>query len=106
MESRFRLGKIPAHVMNAYGHILDNVMFVLEQNDIRYVSIHIMNYVISNHSNPAMDGNYRERLLAFDMVSGKWIAADNTTGDCFTEEFQSIERAIEWIVDEEGPADD
>lgn len=98
-----RLCPIAIHVMGAYCHIIDDVLEVLENNGINYISYNTMHYIIDMYNAHLDKCVPEDRFLAFEKPANKWIACDNSNGDCFVEEFAGFERAIEWLIGEEGP---
>ena len=44
---------------------------------------------LEHHCGPEVKGYFME--------NGKWVAFDNSTGDCFVEEFAKEEQAIAWV---------
>ena len=60
----------------------------------------LFNYKYPNAFEPT-DGKYKnlpkEKFLLFQTKSGLFIAIDNTTGDCWTEEFKTKQEAIAWL---------
>lgn len=46
----------------------------------------------------------KEYFISFD--DNQWIAVDNTTGDAWTETFESPVLATQWLVDKRLNADD
>lgn len=63
---------------------------------ISLVSTKTVDYVLYSKERWSMERN-RRLFLAYD--HGTWIAADNTSGDFFVEEFKSWEAAIAWLRD-------
>lgn len=67
--------------------------------DARLVSIKEISLMLETHR---VGGKYgredqRNKYIAHDPISMKWIACDNTDGEAFTEEFSCWEHALSWI---------
>jgi len=49
---------------------------------------------------------FEKKYLFWDSIDGRWVAIDNTSGDCFIEEFFEWEHAVMWLKDESlGPVE-
>ena len=101
-----RLDPLAIHVMGAYCHIIDHVLEVLEKNEIKYISYNAMHHIIDMYNGHLDKYIPEDRFLAFEKPANKWIACDNSTGDCFVEEFVGISKAIDWLISEEGPVNE
>lgn len=67
-----------------------------EFNTITYVDESTLNKYVDNwveHEKLPINDN-----LIYTKAKNKYVAVDNTTGDCFTEEFDSEEDTINWLL--------
>jgi hypothetical protein len=64
---------------------------------IKLVSKARMHDIIDRHWNSA--GNTRDYQARYLTREGNgWVACDNTTGDCWVEEFLTAKEAVKWLM--------
>lgn len=56
----------------------------------------VLNYYIDYWCRNILDDN-RKLLYGYDEESGLYIGIDNSTGECWTEEFDSEDACINWL---------
>lgn len=71
----------------------------MDSNKIKRISVEEMNELIKNHDNPSMRSFLIGKFFAWnrDSDNPRFIAADNSTGDCFVEEFGTSKEAMYWL---------
>lgn len=63
---------------------------------IHKVKLNVLNYYIDYWTRNILDDD-RELLYSYDDESGKYIGIDNTSNDCWVEEFESEKDCLEWL---------
>lgn len=59
----------------------------------------VCNTILANGDFSTPIEGYEVFSAGFWREGYKWIAYDNTTGDCWVEEFKTMEKAKGWILD-------
>lgn len=57
----------------------------------------VLSYLIRNDGNYTANEYSKTKGYYFDDKSGKYVAFDNSTNECFVEEFNTESRAIGWL---------
>ena len=60
------------------------------------VPIKVINYYIDYWDRHILE-DPRKLLYSYDNETGRYVAIDNTTNDCWVEDFKSEEDAIKWL---------
>lgn len=66
------------------------------KNKIYKVPIKVINYYIDYWNRNILDDN-RKKLYSYDIESGKYIAIDNTTNNCWTKQFENEIDTLNWL---------
>ena len=71
----------------------------MDNNGIKNITYDEMNELIKNHDNPSLRSFLIGKFFAWnrDSDNPRFIAADNSTGDCFVEEFGTAREATYWL---------
>lgn len=70
-----------------------------KKEEIHKVSIETLSKYVNHWSRDYLRDR-RKLLYAYDPDVEKFIAVDNTTGECFVEEFKNEEEALKWLNEE------
>ena len=67
-----------------------------QRRKIHKVKTNVLNYYIDYWNRHILEDD-RELLYGYDEESGKYIAIDNTSNNCWVEEFNSEQDCLNWL---------
>lgn len=71
----------------------------MDSNEIKRLSVDEMNTLIGNYNKPGMSAFLIGKFFAWngDAENPRYTAADNSSGECFVEEFGTQKEAVYWL---------